>query len=170
MCVRARVCVLCVCCVCCVCVCVCVCCVCVGEVLVACVRRARDYVVLLRRPFFLGNQMSKLVLANSCKSSFLVLVRKIRLIEEAAGKPPRDPTARLPWRTLLCSPILNGQYVWNTSANWMFYQLLTFLPQYMTQVLQFDITKAGVRQQRNLDVRLPPWFEALAGSKPLLFL
>ena len=55
----------------------------------------------------------------------------------------RGGTKMASWSTLLLSPALLGQYSYNFSGNWMFYTLLTFLPQYMTQQLGFDIAKAG---------------------------
>lgn len=52
-------------------------------------------------------------------------------------------TGMASWGTLIKSPPLIGQYMYNFGGNWMFYTLLTFLPQYMTQELGFDIAKAG---------------------------
>ena len=50
--------------------------------------------------------------------------RRTRLISQQGGG-----TRETPWSTLLKSPPLLGQYAYNFSGNWMFYTLLTFLPQ-----------------------------------------
>ena len=61
---------------------------------------------------------------------------------EAKGK---DATAtKVSLTVIFLHPALWGMYAYNVCSNWTFYTLLTFLPQYMTQELGFDISHAGL--------------------------
>jgi ACS family sodium-dependent inorganic phosphate cotransporter len=57
--------------------------------------------------------------------------------------PSYDATTPVPWR-----PIFSSQAVWaivagHTAHNWLFYTLLTYLPDYLTYELNFNIKEAG---------------------------
>jgi sugar phosphate permease len=49
-----------------------------------------------------------------------------------------------PWREILLSPGMNAGYVTNFGCGWVFYMLLTFLPQYLEQRFHFKLGHSGV--------------------------
>eukprot|EP00039_Didymoeca_costata_P006349 m.89445 g.89445 ORF g.89445 m.89445 type:complete len:485 (-) comp13221_c0_seq1:395-1849(-) len=62
------------------------------------------------------------------------------LAKEAKGTVKQ----KVPWKILLFHPALWAMYIFNFTANWTFYTLLTYLPQYMTDILNFDLSQAGM--------------------------
>jgi len=50
----------------------------------------------------------------------------------------------VPWIEILAAPSLWGMYLGNVAANWTWYTLLTYLPQYLLEVMGFDLTQSGL--------------------------
>jgi len=52
--------------------------------------------------------------------------------------------ARLPWRAIFSSPAVWAIAIQHATHNYMFYMLLTWLPNYLNQQLGFDVENSGV--------------------------
>lgn len=65
-----------------------------------------------------------------------------RVTKDKTSTPAHD--VPVPWLALASCPTVWGCVIGQTTHNWGFYLLLTWLPQYMSQMLGFDVESAGV--------------------------
>lgn len=72
------------------------------------------------------------------------LLKDIADVESTSNTAAAAPAVPTPWRAILTSPGMNAGYVTNFGCGWIFYMLLSFLPQYLEQRFNFNLQTSGV--------------------------
>lgn len=70
--------------------------------------------------------------------------RERQYIEQSLGVQPQLQSRQYPWRYLLTSVPVWAVLVANFTANWGFYTLLTHMPTFMKETLDFNIEESGI--------------------------
>ncbi|XP_046999605.1 vesicular glutamate transporter 1-like [Schistocerca americana] len=85
-----------------------------------------------------------LVVRRAPKEDHHIDPREQQYIEESLGGPPEHQNQEYPWKNLLTSMPVWAVLVANFTANWGFYTMLTELPTFMKETLNFNIEESGI--------------------------
>ncbi|XP_049831301.1 sialin-like [Schistocerca gregaria] len=85
-----------------------------------------------------------LVVRRAPKEDHHIDPREQQYIEESLGGPPEHQNQEYPWKSLLTSLPVWAVLVANFTANWGFYTMLTELPTFMKETLNFNIEESGI--------------------------